>query len=176
MRGMPTLTPGVGFAGSRPQTKQQNRGSSHVSPSTLPGSCRPPLLALLCNCHGRPAAQQREAFMLGHKAHQIQLFWKGWAVFPPLKGYSHALSPAVIFLPQCFHYYGFFLFVFSCGGCCRTSAASCVSTVPFLWADDVNRLFVLKVQTSFLQLILSQCLGFTLPVRFYYNKIFPLPA
>lgn len=41
------------------------------------GPCRPPLLALLCNSHGRPAAQQREAFIFGHKAHQIQLFWKG---------------------------------------------------------------------------------------------------
>lgn len=77
MLGMPTLMPG-GSARSRPQTKQQNRGSSHVSTSSShPGPCRPPLLALLCNGHGRPAAQQREAFMLGHKAHQIQLFWKG---------------------------------------------------------------------------------------------------
>lgn len=51
-------------------------------PTCLPpplhhGPCRPPLLALLCNSHGRPAAQQREAFIFGHKAHQIQLFWKG---------------------------------------------------------------------------------------------------
>lgn len=77
MLGMPTLMPG-GSARSRPQTKQQNRGSSHVSTSSShPGPCRPPLLALLCNGHGWPAAQQREAFMLGHKAHQIQLFWKG---------------------------------------------------------------------------------------------------
>lgn len=82
MLGMPTLMP-RGPRLLQPQTKQQNRGSSHVSASSSPSlPCRPPLLALLCNSHGWPAAQQREVFMLGHKAHQIQLFWKGWAVFP----------------------------------------------------------------------------------------------
>lgn len=99
-----------GFARSRPQTKQQNRGSSHVSDSSSrPGPCRPPLLALLCNSHGWPAAPQREAFILGHKAHQIQLFWKGWAVFPAPKGYSHALNPAVILLPPVFSLWCLFL-------------------------------------------------------------------
>lgn len=109
MLGMPTLMP-RGFARSRPQTKQQNRGSSHVSDSSSrPGPCRPPLLALLCNSRGWPAAPQREAFILGHKAHQIQLFWKGWAVFPAPKGYSHALNPAVILLPPVFSLWCLFL-------------------------------------------------------------------
>lgn len=109
MLGMPTLMP-RGFARSRPQTKQQNRGSSHVSDSSSrPGPCRPPLLALLCNSRGWPAAPQREAFIFGHKAHQIQLFWKGWAVFPAPKGYSHALNPAVILLPPVFSLWCLFL-------------------------------------------------------------------
>lgn len=114
MWGMPTLMP-RGSARLRPQTKPQNRGSSHVSTSSShPRPCRPPLLALLCNSHGRPAAQQREAFILGHKAHQIQLFWKGWAVFPAPKGYSHALNPAVILLPPVFSLWWLF-FVFQSG-------------------------------------------------------------
>lgn len=142
MLGMPTLMP-RGFARSRPQTKQQNRGSSHVSDSSSrPGPCRPPLLALLCNSRGWPAAPQREAFILGHKAHQIQLFWKGWAVFPAPKGYSHALNPAVILLPPVFSLWCLFL---SFGGgrslTCRPLVerhVTCVffSLCPLAWMDD----------------------------------------
>lgn len=138
MLGMPTLMPG-GSARSRPQTKQQNRGSSHVSTSSShPGPCRPPLLALLCNGHGRPAAQQREAFMLGHKAHQIQLFWKGWAVLPAPKGYSHALNPAVILLPPVFSLWWLF-FVFRLREVANMSLLDLVSFCPcsFSWADNM---------------------------------------
>lgn len=41
----------------------------------------------------RPAAWQREAFIRGHKAHQIQLFWKVEAMLPTPKGYSHERKP-----------------------------------------------------------------------------------
>lgn len=51
----------------------------------------------------RPAAWQREAFIRGHKAHQIQLFWKVEAVLPAPKGYSHERKPlSAILLPLVF--------------------------------------------------------------------------
>lgn len=78
MLGMPTLMPRGPSLLAAPDKAAEQRQFPRVLPPPLhPGPCRPPLLALLCNSHGRPAAQQREAFILGHKAHQIQLFWKG---------------------------------------------------------------------------------------------------
>lgn len=64
------------LAGPR-QSSRTEAVPTCLPPPLHPEPHRPPLLALLCNSHGRPAAQQREAFILGHKAHQIQLFWKG---------------------------------------------------------------------------------------------------
>lgn len=78
MSGMPTLMPGGPHLLAAPDKAAEQRQFPMCLPPPLHhGPWRPPLLALLCNSHGRPAAQQREAFIFGHKAHQIQLFWKG---------------------------------------------------------------------------------------------------
>lgn len=51
----------------------------------------------------RPAAWQREAFIRGHKAHQVQLFWKVEAMLPAPKGYSHESKPlSAVLLPLVF--------------------------------------------------------------------------
>lgn len=65
------------LAGGPRQSSRTEAVPTCLPPPLHHGPWRPSLLALLCNSHGRPAAQQREAFIFGHKAHQIQLFWKG---------------------------------------------------------------------------------------------------
>lgn len=64
----------------------------------------------------RPAAWQREAFIRGHKAHQIQLFWKVGAVLPAPKGYSHELNPLSAVLLLLVFSLSFFVFSLFCSG------------------------------------------------------------
>lgn len=74
-------------------------------PSSPGPSGSPFILYRLCYAmaEARPAAWQRKAFIRGHKAHQIQLFWKVEAVLPVPKGYSHERKPhSAILLPLVF--------------------------------------------------------------------------
>lgn len=116
MWGMPTLMPrGPRWLASGPRQSSRTEAVPTCRPPPL-HPCRPPLLALLCNSRGRLAARQREAFMPGHKAHQIQLCWKGWAAFPAPRGYSHALNLAVILLPPVFSLWWLFFVSFGAVG------------------------------------------------------------
>lgn len=116
MWGMPTLIPrGPRWLASGPRQSSRTEAVPTCRPPPL-HPCRPPLLALLCNSRGRPAARQREAFMPGHKAHQIQLCWKGWAAFPAPRVYSHALNLAVILLPPVFSLWWLFFVSFGAVG------------------------------------------------------------
>lgn len=116
MSGMPTLMPrGPHWLAGGPRQSSRTEAVPTCRPPPL-HPCRPPLLALLCNSRGRPAARQREAFMPGHKAHQIQLCWKGWAAFPAPRGYSHALNLAVILLPPVFSLWWLFFVSFGAVG------------------------------------------------------------
>lgn len=72
--------------------------------------------------------------MLGHKAHQIQLFWKGWAVFPAPKGYSHALNPAVILLPPVFSLWWLFFCLLGGGGSYEHAIAWSSVILPYVFS------------------------------------------
>lgn len=107
MSGMLALMPEGLCPCSAPDKAAQWRPQfPRVSPPSVP---RPPrrsfILYRLCYAMAtaRPAAWQRDAFIRGHKAHQIQLFWKVEAVLPAPKGYSHERKPlAAILLPLVF--------------------------------------------------------------------------
>lgn len=107
MSGMLTLMPkGLCPCSAPDKAAQWRQQFPRVFPPSIP---RPPrrsfILYRLCYAMAtaRPAAWQREAFIRGHKAHQIQLFWKVEAVLPAPKGYSHKHNPlTAILLPLVF--------------------------------------------------------------------------